>query len=310
MDPTGLPAIPDRKNLVVDPRHLPTPPAIVLQIIRQLSDENIAIEELADSVSLDGALAGSVLRMVNSAAFSPGTRVVRLGQAINMMGLKAFRSIVMGSAMKDLVPDTDSSTAAEIRRRTLVNATLSRAFANELNPLVADEAFLGGLLGSLGHLVFDRKAPEVHAYLRELGGGWPQPRDEVRILGYIIDDVTGDLLSSWSIPDRVYEAIMLRSETRKDWLPRVTDPDLVTALRLGLVAEGVLCGSDDEAGLGDLVELSREVLGLELLALTEILIETKPLVAELARSLKFEVPSDGRYEAVLADAMTTLETAG
>ncbi len=304
----SLPSLlPKRDELLLDVGSLPTPPAIVMQIVKLLGDENVSVSDLASSVALDAALAGRVLRTVNSVAFSPASRVIRLELAISMLGLKPFRSLVMRTAMRDIVPAAESAAATEIRRRTILNATLSQAFAEELDPDIAEEAFLGGLLGALGHLVMARKAPEVHQQLRRLGQGWPHPHQENQLLGYIIDDVTGDLLSSWSMPDVLFEAIMLRSETRISWKPRSASAGLVSALRLGLLAERVLCDGDAASALGDLLAYARTVLGLDLLRLSEILVGTEPLVAELARSMNFEVPAEGEHEAVVAEAIRVLE---
>lgn len=303
--PTSPPT-PDRQELLRDARSLPTPPAIVMQIVQLLSDEEVSIDDIAGSVALDAALAGKVLRTVNSAAFSPAARVTRLDRAISFLGIGPFRSLLMGTAMSDLVPASGHAVSAEIRRRSVINATLSKAFAQEVDVKICEEAFLGGLLGSLGHLVLARKAPESHAELCTQGDGWPIARDEFEMLGYTMDDVTSDLLAQWGMPDMIPEAIMLRSEDRVDWVPRRATDDLVTSLRLGLMAERVLCNKDSASALADLLTLGRNVLGLNLLRVSEILVATEPLVADLARSMKFEVP-EHTHESILEDALETLE---
>lgn len=297
---------PDRQSLMRDARSLPTPPAIVMQIVQLLANEDVSIADIAGSVSLDAALAGKVLRTVNSAAFSPAARVTRLDRAISFLGIGPFRSLLMGTAMSDLVPKSGTLVASEIRRRSVINATLSKAFAEEVDVKITEEAFLGGLLGSLGHLVLARKAPATHAQLCDEGGGWPTAPDEFELLGYTIDDVSSDLLAGWGMPDMIPEAIMLRSEARIDWTPRRASADLVTSLRLGLMAERVLCNEDSATALADLLTLGRNVLGLNLLRVSEILVATEPLVADLARSMKFEVP-EHTHEAILEDALETLE---
>lgn len=297
---------PDRQELMRDARSLPTPPAIVMQIVQLLSNEEVSISDIAGSVSLDAALAGKVLRTVNSAAFSPAARVTRLDRAISFLGIGPFRSLLMGTAMSDLVPSSGTAVATEIRRRSVINATLSKAFAEEVDVKISEEAFLGGLLGSLGHLVLARKAPATHAYLCENANGWPACADEFELLGYTVDDISSDLLSQWGMPEMIPEAIMLRSETRVDWTPRRATSDLVTSLRLGLMAERVLCNADSASALADLLTLGRNVLGLNLLRVSEILVATEPLVADLARSMKFEVP-EHTHEAILEGALETLE---
>ncbi len=297
---------PDRHDLLRDARSLPTPPAIVMQITQLLANEEVSIADIASNVSLDAALAGKVLRTVNSAAFSPAARVTRLDRAISFLGIGPFRSLLMGTAMSDLVPASGTAVSTEIRRRSVINATLSKAFAEEVDLKICEEAFLGGLLGSLGHLVLARKAPETHDHLCSLGDGWPTAPDEFELLGYTVDDVSADLLAQWGMPDMIPEAIMLRSDSRIDWTPRRASEDLVISLRLGLMAERVLCNEDSASALADLLTFGRNVLGLNLLRVSEILVATEPLVADLARSMKFEVPKH-THEAILEGALETLE---
>lgn len=87
---------PDRQALLRDARSLPTPPAIVMQIVQLLSNEEVSISDIAGSVALDAALAGKVLRTVNSAAFSPAARVTRLDRAISFLGIGPFRCCSWG----------------------------------------------------------------------------------------------------------------------------------------------------------------------------------------------------------------------
>lgn len=297
---------PERQDLLRDARSLPTPPAIVMQIIQLLANEEVSIADIAGSVSLDAALAGKVLRTVNSAAFSPAARVTRLDRAISFLGIGPFRSLLMGTAMSDLVPASGTAVSSEIRRRSVINATLSKAFAEEVDIKITEEAFLGGLLGSLGHLVLARKSPATHDHLCEIGGGWPTAPDEFELLGYTVDDVSSDLLAQWGMPDMIPEAIMLRSDARIDWTPRRASADLVISLRLGLLAERVLCNEDSASALANLLTFGRNVLGLNLLRVSEILVATEPLVADLARSMQFEVP-EHTHEAILEGALETLE---
>lgn len=298
--------LPEREELLRDASALPTPPAIVLQIVRLVADENISIGKIADSVALDAPLTGRVLKAVNSAAYSPRSRIVRLDQAVSLLGLKRFRSLLMSSAMGGMVPDGEEA-ARQIRRRTIINATLSKAFAEEVNPSIAEEAFLGGLLGALGHLVIARRAPEAHRHLCEKGGNWPVPVDENDLLGYLVDDVTADLLTEWAMPEMLSEAVKLRSVERQEWLPRETDADLVTSLRLGLLAERVLCGTSPGDDLKILLDVGRKVLGLELLRLSEILVGTEPLVVELGRSMNFDVPDEGEHQSVIEQALRLID---
>lgn len=285
--------IPARHDLLVDPGSLPSPPAVALEILRRLSDEDrIDMREISSLVSQDLRLTTAIIRNANSAAAGASTKVTSIDLALSMMGARGLRTMVISTSMSTLMNiDKESQEfVTEARKRTLVCATLSRTFANEINPAVADEAFLVGLLGSLGHLVLRTVSRDVHDTLMSESAGWPSAAEEYDLLGYSTDEIAADLLVSWGMPDVLAEAVALRDAVHSAAAPRLANKDLVVALRLGLMAEKVLCSADSGQALFALLDQARGVLGLELVTLSDILVDAEPVVAEVAASVNFDIP--------------------
>ncbi len=302
--------LPTRSELLVDPSKLPTPPAIVLQVIRHIGDEdNVSVATLADIISHDPSLAAGILQVANSAMYSPTDRVTTLPRALMTIGLRQLRVHIMTTSMRQILPSKSKGplSADEIRTRTVVNGTMSKTFAEKLFPHVAEEAFLGGLLGSLGHLVLAQQAPAVYEYLAHASGGWPDPIHEADLLGFSLDDITGDLLRLWQLPEDLAEGVILRSHHRAGWEADEVDEDLVKSLRLGLLAERVLSDTETAEALSDLLDVARPMFGFNLLELSDILVEAEPVVAEIAESMSFRDPTDGTYAERLAEATEKLE---
>lgn len=292
---------PTRLELLVDPDSLPSPPVIALEILRLLADEeSLQMADIARLVGQDVRLTTAVIRTANSAAYGATSKVTSIDLALAMIGARALRLLVISTSMTTLMPKSSAGESfhAEARKRTLVCATLSRVFAEEINPAIADEAFLVGLLGSLGHLVLNTVAPEVHAGLMDLGETWPIATDEYALLGYSTDEVTADLLVSWGMPEVLAEAVALRDPLHAKVTPRLASRDLVVALRLGLMSERVLCGVDSGQSLFALLEQARGVLGLELVTLSDILVDAEAMVAEVASSVHFETPEESHADLV------------
>ncbi len=307
--PTGnVLALPSKNQILADASALPSPPMVVLELLRLVNDEDVSLGVLSDGVSRDAALAGELLKTVNSAAFGLATQVSRIDRAISTLGLRGFRSLLARRAMRDLVPTNCDDVTAEIRRRSVVNATLARSFAHELDPNQAEEAFLVGLLGSLGHLALARVASPVHRALSEACDGWPREAAERELLGYSTDEVTAELMTRWSMPELVAEAVLLRGSFGRSRTPGRASPRLIEALRLAQMAEHVLCGSTPTSDLSDLVNAARSSSSLELLRLSEILVETEALVIDLAHDLRFEAPEVGSHREIVDRAMEALGT--
>ncbi len=287
--------LPTKERMLADASALPSPPLVVLELLQLLNDEDVSLAALADLVSKDGALAAELLRTVNSVVFGLSSRVSRIDRAISTLGLRAFRSLLAKRSMQELVPDGDGAVAGEIRRRCIVNATLARAFATEIDENVAEEAFLVGLLGSIGHLAFARVAPEVYAILSDADHGWLREGTEREVLGFSSDDITSELMQRWCMPDVVTEAIRLRGPSVRHLVPRHASPKLIISLSLAQKAEHVLCGDTPSADLADLMTEVRKVIGIDMVRLSEILIANEALVIELAHDLTFEAPAVGSH---------------
>ncbi|MDA3038888.1 MAG: HDOD domain-containing protein [Actinomycetota bacterium] len=301
-------SLPSKDQILADAAALPSPPMVVLELLRLANDEDVKLGEVADVVSRDAALAGELLKTVNSPAFGLATPVSRLDRAISIIGRRGFRSLLARRAMRDLVPSNSDEISAEIRRRSVVNATLARSFAHELDPSLAEEAFLVGLLGSLGHLALARVASSVHLAPSESCGGWPREAAERELLGYSTDEVSSELMIRWSMPELVAEAVLLRGDLGLTRTPRQASAGLIEALRLAQQAEHVLCGSIPGVDLAELMNGVRSSGSLERLKLSEILFATEELVIDLARDLRFEAPAVGSYREIVDQAMEALGT--
>lgn len=302
--------LPTRRDLLVDPDSLPSPPVVALEILRKLADEdNLNMREISSLISQDVRLTTAVIRNANSAASGAKSKVTSIDLALSMMGARALRVLVISTSMSTLMPEKPESKEfmAEARKRTLVCATLSRTFAMEINPAIADEAFLVGLLGSLGHLVLHTVAPSVHSQLMlSAVEGWPSASEEYQFLGYSSDEVTADLLVNWGMPEVLAEAAALRDALHSAVSPRLASRDLIVALRLGLMSEKVLCGNDSGQALFALLDQARGVLGLELVTLSDILVDAEPVVAEVAASVNFAAP-EGLHAELLREATEAMQ---
>ena len=73
---------------------LPSLPAVALEVLRLTQAEDSTIEELADCLSRDPALAAKILKLSNSSMFSTGQEITSIQRATMMLGLKTVKVIV------------------------------------------------------------------------------------------------------------------------------------------------------------------------------------------------------------------------
>ncbi|MBL8878718.1 MAG: HDOD domain-containing protein [Phycisphaerales bacterium] len=142
-----------------DPQlELPRIPQVANRALTMLRDASIDFHQLARVVETDQALAASVLRTANSAAYRGYNEITNLEQAFLRMGQRALRSMVLGFSIKHLAIRTGGpqrTLGEELWRRSTASAVICGHFAVQ-HGLAADEAFLVGLLHDIGMLAVSR----------------------------------------------------------------------------------------------------------------------------------------------------------
>ena len=294
--------MPTLESLFVDAEALPSPPVAVLEIVRKADDPDVDIDEIVVLIERDVALAVQILRMANSALYSPVKEITTIERAITTLGLRSIRLVALMSSLRTLMPNNSAGfDTAELRRRMVINGSLAREFAKTLSPLVQDEAFLAGLMTGLGPVVLASQAPPAAEAL--FGGDeWPTQDDERELLGYHCNDITVGLMKAWGVPGILAEVVMTRFD------PIAADDSAVRrCLKLATLAEEVLCGPDAGRALALLnaeMDASAEMSAEET---SEWLVEREPIVSETARILEFDNPGADAYGALLVEATTRMQ---
>ncbi|MFT7601526.1 MAG: diguanylate cyclase (GGDEF)-like protein [Acidimicrobiales bacterium] len=291
------------ESFFVDSGSLPSPPVTLLEVIRTADEPDILITDLGKLIELDVALSVQLIRMSNSSLYSPVNEITSIERAISTLGLRSVRLLALATSLKMLLPAQDAAfSTTEIRRRMVVNGSLSRVAAGLLSRQLADEAFTCGLLSGVGRVVLATKAPESCNAAVEQFGGWPTLADEGDFFGFTSDDITTELIRSWGLPQSLCSAIQDRSRP-----PSEDDGVLVKSLRFGLAAEEVLCGPETGGSLETLLNLAEADLGLSEQETQELVIASQLLVDETADLLQFQFPQVAAYSELLIEATARMQ---
>ena len=111
-------------RIVRDPR-LPTPPAVALRVLEKASRPDCALADLSKIISVDPGLCARLLKIVNSAFFNLSNKVGDIGRALNLLGLKRVRALVLGLSL----PSMQRRTAADPRMSDHWKASVATAMA-------------------------------------------------------------------------------------------------------------------------------------------------------------------------------------
>ncbi len=132
---------------------LPSLPAIAVQVLELTSDQNVSMDELAELIQTDQAMAAKILRTVNSSFYALRERCTTIRKALVMLGLSPVKSLVLGFSLVNSI-DMDEDTGFDYSaywRRGLYTAAAAKSVADIAGQKeTADECFLSGLLQDIG----------------------------------------------------------------------------------------------------------------------------------------------------------------
>ncbi|PCK09893.1 MAG: histidine kinase [Alteromonadaceae bacterium] len=141
---------------------VPMLPEIASKVIRLTQDTETDSSQLAKLIQGDQTLAGHVMRVANSAAFSPNCSMISLQQATTRLGMKVIAEIALGASVNSTLFDTPGfekhisyelnfSVAAGLWAKEVARACRKNVEA----------AFLGGLLHDIGKPVAIQAALDI-----------------------------------------------------------------------------------------------------------------------------------------------------
>lgn len=191
---------------------LPPFSPVLNKLMASLADDNISFAELAAVIEKDTVLAGSVLRLVNSAFYARRGTVNSVKHAVSVLGIGKLRNLSLSMSLARMwnsagLPPGWSSRS--FNQHAVATAILADLIAIELNADYAEGAFTGGLLQNVGMVLIAIAAPEEYTTLCEAyqSGAGELPEYEKHILGVTHAELSGEVLTRWHLPPPIAVAV-------------------------------------------------------------------------------------------------------
>lgn len=153
------------EEIVKHVQDLPTLPAIVMEILNTIDQDDVDISVLAKKVSYDQALTAKTLRFANSSFYGTQARATTIQQAISILGMQSVRNLIMVAAMTGCFPQGGCKgfDFKAFWRHSIATALSAELLARQLR-IDQESAFTAGLLHDIGRLVLVTKFPAEYEY--------------------------------------------------------------------------------------------------------------------------------------------------
>ena len=200
------------RELVARIGHLPSVPAIYVEINRLLDSERATADNLGAAIGKDIAMTAMILKLANSAFFGQRQSVATPAGAVAILGIDLLKSLVLAHGLFSQAGGfrLPSFRLDHLWRHSVAVASAAKQIAEleGLSRSAAAEHFTAGLLHDVGILVLASRFPEEYGRILETqrSAGCDLETAEFHLLGATHGEVGGYLLGLWGLPGSVVQA--------------------------------------------------------------------------------------------------------
>ena len=183
---------------------VPLLPEVAGKVVRLTQDPESEAADLAKLIQSDQTLAGHVMRVANSAAYSPSSSMVSLQQAITRLGMKLIAEIALSASINGQLfntPGFEAHIAFQIRY-SLAAGLWAKEVARACRKNV-EAAFLAGLLHDIGRPVAIQSALEIAKKLNLK----PTKQNILSIEAAFQQQIGVTVVEKWEMPQSVCDSV-------------------------------------------------------------------------------------------------------
>lgn len=204
----------DHAKKIVSKITLPSQPAIVIEINKEMRHEHPDFGRIGNLVTQDAAMSAKVINVINSPFFGLARKCESIVKALSLMGLENFKKVVLTACLQDAMGG-GSEADKVFWDHSLHTAVAAEALAKSVRGILAaegitpDMAYMTGLFHDCAIPLLLKRSQD---YLPFTNYALSHKRDiiqeEDKLIGSDHCVVGGLLAKSWSLPEPVCKTII------------------------------------------------------------------------------------------------------
>ena len=207
------------EELFNDEVKIPSLPEVFYQFKQAVDDPDSTFEELSQIISNDSGLTTHLLKIVNSPFYGLSSKVETISHAISIIGSDQLHDLVLSTCVLNKFKNIPSKSL-EMKlfwEHNIACALASKIISSHLNIGCPDSIFVSGLLHDIGRLVISINIPDkfTEIFLLAQTNNSHLLVAENKILGFGHDEVGGELLRRWKLPEIHIEAVRFHHNPAK-----------------------------------------------------------------------------------------------
>lgn len=192
--------------------NLPSPPAILIELIDSCNDAQGNLSQLAEIIQKDAAVTSKVIAAGNSPFYRQWQKIDDLQRLLVVLGTRRVRTIAINSAVQQFFGQLGKQVGRSVDRiwyHSLVCAHCAKSLADLTAYPSNEEAYLAGLLHRLGQLALLQTFPEAYRALLDSDlEGEALVAAEREQIHYTSPEVAAQLVDSWRLRSFLSDALL------------------------------------------------------------------------------------------------------
>lgn len=264
---------------------LPSLPQVFYELQNLMERDDVTIDELAQTVSLDPNMTGAILRLVNSALFNFRASIDTVTRAITVLGMRQVSALALGTLLLGLFRERPC-TVANLElfwQHSIGVGMVARSLARNLEFENPERFFVAGLVHDIGWLALACAKPEMVQLSMDMADETNTPlwRQEKQVLGFSHAELGAGLFSLWSLPESLVDSVRYH-HTPSECMRH--DEALLVHVA-DVVVKGMGYGSSADSIVPDLDVLAWDALDIAPEELASVVAELEAELTALCRIL-------------------------
>ena len=205
-------------NLLADLDNIPTPPRLYFDIREELNSSNSDARSIAAIISSDPSISAKILKVANSGFYAVPRSVTEMRDAITFLGVDTVLTLVLAAHVFKRLPVPGVNLDALWQHSLTVAAMAQQIVVQEGGDrLTVNTAGVAGLLHDIGELILLANVPDIYYPMIRRFAGDEDARlaMELEHFGVTHAQLGSYVLSLWSLPDAVVEAVALHHDVSR-----------------------------------------------------------------------------------------------
>ncbi|MCW8833036.1 MAG: HDOD domain-containing protein [Colwellia sp.] len=170
-----------------------------------MEDDNSAISDFADVISVDPSMTSRLLQIANSAIYRFPGEISTISRAITIIGTKAIYNMMLvdvaATAFKHF--ENQAIDLKRFWRMSIYCGLVTKNLAIKAGIKDIERLFVAGLLQNFGELLVAKITPDVAKVCEQYNrDNLPWDLQELA-LGFTYTDISAELLKIWQLPEKI-----------------------------------------------------------------------------------------------------------